>query len=152
MAQVSLRDVRKSYAGLEVIHGVSCEIADGELIVIVGPSGSGKSLICLQFIRETIRNGGKAAMFIFDEEMGLLLDRAKPLGFDLAAMRDCGKLSITQLDAAELLRSIRGMVAGGTAPAVAPRAAATPVAAAPATASAPAAAAAGDRDGHYHKA
>jgi sn-glycerol 3-phosphate transport system ATP-binding protein len=46
MAQVSLRDVRKSYAGgLEVIHGVSCEIADGELIVIVGPSGCGKSTL-----------------------------------------------------------------------------------------------------------
>src|SRR5882724_5590844 len=45
MAQVSLRDVRKSYAGLEVIHGVSCEIADGELVVIVGPSGCGKSTL-----------------------------------------------------------------------------------------------------------
>src|ERR1700730_2039335 len=45
MAQVSLRDGRKSYAGTEVIHGVSCEIADGELIVIVGPSGCGKSTL-----------------------------------------------------------------------------------------------------------
>ena len=41
-------------------------------------------------------------MFIFDEELGLLFDRAKPLGFDLAAMRDSGRLLITQLDAAEL--------------------------------------------------
>jgi len=45
MAQVSLRDLRKSYAGMEVIHGVSCEIADGELVVIVGPSGCGKSTL-----------------------------------------------------------------------------------------------------------
>jgi len=45
MAQVSLRDLRKSYAGTEVIHGVSCEIADGELVVIVGPSGCGKSTL-----------------------------------------------------------------------------------------------------------
>src|SRR5437868_10908496 len=45
MAQVSLRELRKSYAGSEVIHGVSCEIADGELIVIVGPSGCGKSTL-----------------------------------------------------------------------------------------------------------
>src|ERR1700730_3412937 len=45
MAQVSLRDGRKSYAGTEIIHGVSCEIADGELIVIVGPSGCGKSTL-----------------------------------------------------------------------------------------------------------
>jgi len=41
-------------------------------------------------------------MFIFDEEMGLLFDRAKPLGFDLAGLRNAGKLFIKQLDAAEL--------------------------------------------------
>src|SRR5919205_1363139 len=45
MAGVSLRNIRKSYAGVEVIHGVSCEIADGELVVVVGPSGCGKSTL-----------------------------------------------------------------------------------------------------------
>ena len=45
MAQVSFRDVRKSYAGLEVIHGVSVEVGDGEFVVIVGPSGCGKSTL-----------------------------------------------------------------------------------------------------------
>jgi sn-glycerol 3-phosphate transport system ATP-binding protein len=45
MAQVSFHDVRKSYAGLEVIHGVSTEVKDGEFVVIVGPSGCGKSTL-----------------------------------------------------------------------------------------------------------
>jgi sn-glycerol 3-phosphate transport system ATP-binding protein len=45
MAEVALRDVRKSYANAEVIHGVSCAIADGELVVVVGPSGCGKSTL-----------------------------------------------------------------------------------------------------------
>lgn len=45
MAEISLRDVRKSYAGIEVIHGVDLEIADGEFVVIVGPSGCGKSTL-----------------------------------------------------------------------------------------------------------
>src|SRR5208282_5374051 len=45
MARVELRDVRKSYAGTEVVHGVSVEVADGEFIVIVGPSGCGKSTL-----------------------------------------------------------------------------------------------------------
>ena len=45
MAEVSLRDVRKNYAGNQVIHGVSCAIADGEFVVIVGPSGCGKSTL-----------------------------------------------------------------------------------------------------------
>ncbi|MBT3358161.1 MAG: sn-glycerol-3-phosphate import ATP-binding protein UgpC [Rhodospirillales bacterium] len=45
MAEVKLRDVRKSYGDLEVIHGVDCDIAHGELIVVVGPSGCGKSTV-----------------------------------------------------------------------------------------------------------
>ena len=45
MAAVSFRDVRKSYAELEVIHGVTTEVEDGEFVVIVGPSGCGKSTL-----------------------------------------------------------------------------------------------------------
>jgi len=45
MARVELREVRKSYVGLEVIHGVSIDVTDGEFIVIVGPSGCGKSTL-----------------------------------------------------------------------------------------------------------
>ena len=45
MGEVTLRAVRKSYGATEVIHGVSCDIADGELVVIVGPSGCGKSTL-----------------------------------------------------------------------------------------------------------
>jgi sn-glycerol 3-phosphate transport system ATP-binding protein len=45
MAALSFRDVRKSYAGLQVIHGVSTEVKDGEFVVIVGPSGCGKSTL-----------------------------------------------------------------------------------------------------------
>src|SRR3954469_13147661 len=45
MADVSLRDVRKSYLDMEVIHGVSTEISDGEFVAVVGPSGCGKSTL-----------------------------------------------------------------------------------------------------------
>ncbi|TRL34002.1 ABC transporter ATP-binding protein [Rhizobium straminoryzae] len=45
MASVELRDVRKAYGALEVIHGVSLSIADGEFIALVGPSGCGKSTL-----------------------------------------------------------------------------------------------------------
>src|SRR6202162_3319453 len=45
MATVTLDNLKKSYAGREVVHGVSCDVADGELVVVVGPSGCGKSTL-----------------------------------------------------------------------------------------------------------
>ena len=45
MADVSLRDIYKSFGKTEVIHGISCDIHDGEFIVILGPSGCGKSTV-----------------------------------------------------------------------------------------------------------
>src|SRR5210317_1067714 len=45
MADVSLKNVYKSFGKTEVIHGISCDIQDGEFIVILGPSGCGKSTL-----------------------------------------------------------------------------------------------------------
>ena len=45
MAQLELRNVRKSFGALEIIKGVSADIANGEFVVIVGPSGCGKSTL-----------------------------------------------------------------------------------------------------------
>ncbi|MEM1384402.1 MAG: sn-glycerol-3-phosphate ABC transporter ATP-binding protein UgpC [Pseudomonadota bacterium] len=45
MASVRIRDVRKSFGTVEVIHGVDIDIADGAFVVLVGPSGCGKSTL-----------------------------------------------------------------------------------------------------------
>ena len=45
MAHIQLNDLRKSYAGQEVIHGITMDISNGEFVVIVGPSGCGKSTL-----------------------------------------------------------------------------------------------------------
>lgn len=45
MAGLTLRDVRKSYGDVQVMHGVDLDIEDGEFVVFVGPSGCGKSTL-----------------------------------------------------------------------------------------------------------
>ena len=45
MASVIIRDVRKAFAVIEVIHGVDISIGNGEFVVLVGPSGCGKSTL-----------------------------------------------------------------------------------------------------------
>ncbi|MCY4459900.1 MAG: sn-glycerol-3-phosphate ABC transporter ATP-binding protein UgpC [Albidovulum sp.] len=45
MANISIRDVHKSYGTENVLKTFSLEIGDGEFVVLVGPSGCGKSTI-----------------------------------------------------------------------------------------------------------
>jgi ABC-type sugar transport system ATPase subunit len=58
MAEVVLRDVRKSFDAVKVIHGASLTVHDGEFVVFVGPSGCGKSTL-LRMIAglETVTSG-----------------------------------------------------------------------------------------------
>lgn len=74
----------------------------GSSVLILGPAGTGKSVLTLTFARTAIARGEKAAMFVFDEELGLLIDRSKGFGMDLQAMMDSGDLVLEQVDAAEL--------------------------------------------------
>ncbi|WP_051162010.1 amino acid ABC transporter ATP-binding protein [Nocardia brevicatena] len=45
-AIVTLRGVGKSYGTMVVLRDIDLDIAEGEVIVIIGPSGSGKSTLC----------------------------------------------------------------------------------------------------------
>jgi circadian clock protein KaiC len=77
-------------------------IEQGSSTLVLGPAGTGKSTFAIQFVVAAVGRGEKAAMFIFDEELGLLFQRARAIGFDLEAFRDAGALHIEQVDAAEL--------------------------------------------------
>jgi multiple sugar transport system ATP-binding protein len=45
MAPVTIRNVKKEFGSVAVIHGVDFEIDDGQFVVLVGPSGCGKSTL-----------------------------------------------------------------------------------------------------------
>ncbi|MDB5588896.1 MAG: maltose/maltodextrin transport ATP-binding protein MalK [Devosia sp.] len=45
MAGVALNNVVKNFGSVEIVHGVSLDVTDGEFVVFVGPSGCGKSTL-----------------------------------------------------------------------------------------------------------
>ena len=45
MASVTVKNVRKNYGNLEVVHGIDLTIEDGSFVVLLGPSGCGKSTL-----------------------------------------------------------------------------------------------------------
>ncbi|QEL26734.1 amino acid ABC transporter ATP-binding protein [Bosea sp. F3-2] len=55
---IELRNVRKSFGPLEVIHDISFSVEKGEVVCIIGPSGSGKSTLlrCINGL-ETYQGG-----------------------------------------------------------------------------------------------
>lgn len=44
--QVSIRALWKSFGKKDILKGIDLDVADREVVVILGPSGSGKSTPC----------------------------------------------------------------------------------------------------------
>src|SRR5438105_14280640 len=78
MATVTLDGVRKSFADREVVHGVTCEVADGELVVVVGPSGCGKSTLLRMVAGLETVSAGTVAID------GRVVNRIEPKDRDIA--------------------------------------------------------------------
>lgn len=51
---IEVKNLHKSFAGLEVIKGVDLQINQGDVISIIGPSGSGKTTLlrCMNFLEK----------------------------------------------------------------------------------------------------
>jgi circadian clock protein KaiC len=92
--------VKSGSAELDALLGGGIE--RGSSVLVLGPAGTGKSLLALAFVTAAVARGERAAMFVFDEEVGLLFARALGIGVEMQAMVDSGNLIIEQVDAAEL--------------------------------------------------
>jgi lipoprotein-releasing system ATP-binding protein len=82
---ISVKNVEKSYDTLKVLKGVNLEIAEGEIVAIVGKSGAGKST--LLHILGTLDRADKGEVVINGQDMSKLGNsqladfRNKNLGF-----------------------------------------------------------------------
>lgn len=56
---LSVRGLRKSFNGVEVLKGIDFDVNGGEIFVIMGPSGSGKSVLLRQIIGLDEPDGGE---------------------------------------------------------------------------------------------
>jgi circadian clock protein KaiC len=74
----------------------------GTSTLLMGPAGSGKSTIAMQYALAAAERGERSVLFTFDESLATLLERAKGLGMDFTAHIDAGTIQIQQIDPAEL--------------------------------------------------
>ena len=90
----------------------------GTTTLILGPAGTGKSTLALQYGVQMASRGQSSMFFAFDETRGVMLTRAKTLGFDLETLIKSGLMTVQQVDPAELCpgefatRIRRGVEAG----------------------------------------
>ena len=74
----------------------------GTSTLLIGPPGSGKSTIALQYSAAAAQRGDHAAVFSFEESKALILTRLSGLGIRLPEETGRGSVSIRKLDPAEV--------------------------------------------------
>ena len=83
---IKISNLHKSFGTLEVLQGIDLEIAEREVVVIIGPSGSGKSTLlrCINYLEEPtsgtiavdgIELSGEANINAIRREVGMVFQR-----------------------------------------------------------------------------
>ncbi len=92
--------VRSGIKELDTLTGGGLD--RGTSTLIMGPAGCGKSTIAARWAVSAAENGEHCGMFIFEEGKHTLLTRAAGLGMDLRPHLDSGRISLDQIDPAEM--------------------------------------------------
>ena len=74
----------------------------GTSCLLLGPAGTGKSTIALQFAVEAANRGEHVLMCIFEENLDTMLGRAASVGMPLEKLIEAGKITVLEIDPAEL--------------------------------------------------
>jgi circadian clock protein KaiC len=92
--------ISSGQAELDALFGGGAD--RGTATLLLGPAGTGKSIVASQYAVAAAGRGERSAMYIFDEREQTLLERAKGLGLDLEGQVAAGLVEIQQIDPAEL--------------------------------------------------
>lgn len=74
----------------------------GTSTLLIGPPGSGKSTIAIQYAVAAAQRGDHAAIFMFDETKAALLTRCEGVGMKVKLGAGAGELTLRQVDPAEV--------------------------------------------------
>jgi circadian clock protein KaiC len=74
----------------------------GTSTLLIGPAGSGKTTVAMQYALAAAKLGRKVALYLFDERRDLLIDRLSSMGMDLREVISRGFLSASQIDPTQM--------------------------------------------------
>jgi circadian clock protein KaiC len=74
----------------------------GTSTLLMGPAGTGKSTIATQFAVAAAKRGQRAALYVFDENIGTFRSRSRKVNIPVEPHLKSGMLSVQQIDPAEL--------------------------------------------------
>lgn len=92
--------IASGIASLDALMGGG--IDRGTSTLLIGPPGSGKSTIAVQYAKAAADRGDHAALFMFDETRAALLTRCAGLGINFSEGDAPGELNLRQIDPAEV--------------------------------------------------
>lgn len=79
----------------QLLHG---GIERGTVSIISGPSGVGKTTICLQFLKEAAGRGEHSIAYTFEESVGMIERRCDAINLPVRSMIERGTLSLQQIE------------------------------------------------------
>ena len=92
--------VSSGNAGLDELLGGG--LVPGTNVLLSGPSGVGKSTTAICCVLAALERGERATYYLFDEGLGTFMARSAALGMDLRPHIEAGRLTLRQIDPAEL--------------------------------------------------
>lgn len=77
-------------------------LAAGTSTLFLGPAGTGKSTLSLQYAYAAAERGEKAIIFAFEENLSTLLMRSESIGMNVQKHLDSGMMEVMKIDPAQL--------------------------------------------------